>query len=710
MGPTCRNCRLLLFALLASLLALAVTAGFMGYRLLTPPAADPETLPTPPAAEPVIVAVDAYLPGASPEEVEQQVATPLEITFAGLPHLQTMQSQSSLGSASLRLRFDDGADSAAARQEVINRLQFPPPLPPGVTPLISMILPADEVFRYTLAGPEDAGGRPVYTLNDLRAVQEWVVQRAFLRVPRIANVEDRGGTVKRYEVHPDPDRLRRFGLSWKQLQSAIASTNHNFGGDFIIQGPVALNVRAVGLIGGGEDPMARVVGMHDPGRAAARLREEERKRIRDIRSIVLTTVNNRAILLEDVVEGGRLGENEQPGERGVVVGARRQGDVALRLRRDQGADGLDQERVEGVVFLRRGEDVEMALRDIRARVEELNAGGVLPPGVRLEPLMERGGRPEDGFWMRAEFPRNLAPDRLAENLRTVRRILGSQAEVAAVLTETDEPTAEAPLPGSGTVFVRLQPGGAGSRETGQLQRDVRDALSQKLPGVRLTFRTAPPDNFAEAFEAAPGEVMLKLFGRDLDRLQEVVARLDESLRRMPGVEDVRPVDGFGATRFACRVDLQKCKKWGVSADDVNTVLQAALDGKASTMIEGEKQFDIGVRWPPWQRGADLALPDLPLEVINNQLLPAAAPGPKPGNPVVGQPGLRLRDLVSPVGKDGAPDPQGQFVRAGFTAIYRENGQRCVAVHFRLRDTTLDKVRDAIAPLIPPSCRAEWVER
>jgi hypothetical protein len=78
--------------------------------------------------------------------------------------------------------------------------------------------------------------------------------------------------------------------------------------------------------------------------------------------------------------------------------------------------------------------------------------------------------------------------------------------------------------------------------------------------------------------------------------------------------------------------------------------------------------------------------------------------------VVGGPRLRLRDVVSPVGKDGAPDPQGQFVRPGVTAIYRENGRRCVAVHFRVCDTSLDKVRDAIAPRIPPSCRAEWVER
>jgi Cu/Ag efflux pump CusA len=698
-----RNRWLVLAALGVPCLALVTVAALLGYRFLA-------RLTGVTAPEPVVVEVVVPFPGASPEEVERQVTIPLEVALADMPHLQTLRSQSSFGMAAVRARFDDRVEYYAARQEVINRLTFLPPLPPGVTPMLGTLLPEHEVFRYTLAGPAGPGGRPVYTLSDLRAVQDSVQERAFRRVPRIADVQGRGGTVKRYEVHPDPDRLRQFGISWKQLQGAIANANQNVGGDFIIQGQAALNVRGVGLLGGGEDPMAQVVGMNDAGAAAARLREEERKRLREIRSIVIAAVNNRAILLEDVVEGGRLGENEQPGERGVVVGARRQGDVTLSMRPDKGVDGLDEERVEGVVFLRRGEDVETALRDVRARVEELNAGGVLLPGVRLEPLIERGGRPQDGFWLRAEFPRNVAPDRLAEGLRSVRLILGQQAEVAAVLTETDEPNAEAPLPGSGAVLVRLKPTGAGSRVTEQLQRDVTDELCRRLPGVRLTLTPGPPDNFAQAFEAAPGEVLLRLFGRDLDGLRGVVARVDEALRRMPGVEDVRPVDGFGATRLECRVDLQKCKKWGVSAEDVNTVLQAALDGRASVMIEGEQQLDIAVCWPHGQRRGDPAIPDLPLDVINNQLLPAAGPGANPGNPIVVGPRLRLRDLVSPVGRDGAPDPEGQFERAGFAAIYRENGQRCVAVHFRLRDTPLDKVRDTIAPLVPPSCRAEWVGR
>jgi RNA polymerase sigma factor (sigma-70 family) len=721
-----RNRRLLFAAFLVACLTVVPAAAIFGYRFLAGGSGTGGTTP-----EPVIVEVAAPFRGAAAEEVERQVAIPLEVGLAGLPRLQSLRSQSSFGMAVVRVRFDDRTDYVAAREEVIKRLQLLPPLPPGVTPVISAALPEHEVFRYTLAGPVDAAGRPVYTLNDLRVVQDWVVEREFRRVPRVADAEGRGGAVKRYEVHPDPERLRRFGISLNQLQGAVANANHNVGGDYLIQGDIALNVRGVGLFGGGEDPMSLVRGINDPGPAAARLRDEERKRIREIRSIVITTVNNRAVLVEDVVEGGRLVENEQPGERGVVVGARRQGDVALRRRGDEGADGLDQERVEGVVFLRRGEDAGTALRGIRAKVEELNAGGVLLPGLRLEPLLERGGRAEDGFWMRAEFPRNVAPGRLAEGLRTVRRVVGSQAEVAAVLTETDEPDAGAPRPGSGVVLVRLKPGGAGSRVTEQLQRNVAEELSRKLPDVRLTFSTSPPDNFAEAFEAAPGEVVLRLFGPDLDELQEAVARADKSLRGMEGVEDVRPVGGLGVTHLEFRVDPEKCKKRGVSADDVNTLLQAVLNSEASTMTGGEKQFDITVRWPKWRRSSEETILDIPVDIINNQVVlpsgPGVSPSPSPSgsgllppstkgslvdttNPFTNTPRRTLRDFVTPVGKDGAPNPQGQFERNGFTAIYRENGRRCVAVHFRLRTTSLDKVRDAITPQIPPSCHAEWVGR
>src|SRR5262245_7288029 len=177
-----------------------------------------------PDPAPAIIEVIAQFPGASAEEVERQVTIPLELALAGMPGLQSTRSKSLFGLAHLRNQFDYSRDFDQAKQDVINRLALVT-LPAGVAPQISPASPIGEILRYTLKCPQDAFGRPVYTLNDLKALQDTTVQREFLRVPRIAGVVSSGGTLKRYEVHPDPDRLRQYGISLQQLQTALGAAN-----------------------------------------------------------------------------------------------------------------------------------------------------------------------------------------------------------------------------------------------------------------------------------------------------------------------------------------------------------------------------------------------------------------------------------------------------------------------------------------------------
>src|SRR5260370_4450352 len=207
----------------------------------------------------------------------------------------------------------------AAKQEVTNRLvTINQPLPNGVTPGISPESPTGEIYRYILKVPKDPSGREIYTLNDLKALQDWVLEREFRTVPRIVDVTSFGGTVRRYEVQPDPDRLRRYGITLAQLQSALANSNATVGGDYVDQGQVALTVRSVGLFGGGTDPVNKVLGLALPRTAAPILRAEEYRRIRDIRRLVIASVNNQPVRVEDVVASGRI--SPRPiGEQGVVL-------------------------------------------------------------------------------------------------------------------------------------------------------------------------------------------------------------------------------------------------------------------------------------------------------------------------------------------------------------------------------------------------------
>jgi len=358
-----------------------------------------------PDPAPAIVEVIALYPGASAEEVERQVTIPLEVTFFGMPGLKKINSKSLFGLSDLKMTWHYGSDYTyqTGRQEVINRMAtISQPLPPNVTPAISPESPTGEIYRYVLKVPKDAAGREIYTLNDIKAMQDWVLEREFRTVPRIVDITSFGGTVRRYEVQPDPDRLRRYGITLGQLQTALSKSNATVGGDYLNQGQVAMTVRSVGLFGGGLDPVNKVLGLKNPSAAAFILRTEELRRIREIRGLVVASINNQPIRVEDLVEGGRLSPGQLPGEQGVVVSnltrLGRIGYWKADRERPSGSPlsianvGHDEDdRVTCIVLLRKGEDTLPALRDVKAKVVQMNdpATGRMLPGTEIETYYDR---------------------------------------------------------------------------------------------------------------------------------------------------------------------------------------------------------------------------------------------------------------------------------------------------------------------------------
>jgi cobalt-zinc-cadmium resistance protein CzcA len=381
----------LVVVLLAIALVLIGTFSFLNVNV--------EAYPDP---APAIVEVVAQFPGASAEEVERQVTIPLEVTFAGMPGLKSIRSQSLFGLCDLKMNWNYRYTYEQARQEVINRLAtLSQPLPSGVNPAISPESPTGEIYRYILKAPKDPSGHDLYALNDLKALQDWVLEREFRTVPRIVDVTSFGGTVRRYEVQPDPDRLRRYGVTLAQLQMALTNSNATVGGDYVNQGQVALTVRSVGLFGGGVDPVNKVLGLKSPRAAASVLRAEELRRTHDVRHLVIASVNNQPVRVEDVVEGGR-GSPGQAETQGVVVSHQtRLGRIGFwKADRDRPSGsplGLadvghdEDDNVQCIVLLRKNEDTLPALKDVKAKVQELNdpASGRMLPGVEIEPYYDR---------------------------------------------------------------------------------------------------------------------------------------------------------------------------------------------------------------------------------------------------------------------------------------------------------------------------------
>ena len=171
-----------------------------------------------------------------------------------------------------------------------------------------------------------------------------------------------------------------------------------------------------------------------------------------------------------------------------------------------------------------------------------------------------------------------------------------------------------------------------------------------------------------------------------------------------GIQNVGIFNIKGQTNLEFRIDLDKCQKFGVSAADVNNTLQSAIGGKAfsSILIEGERIFDISTRLPLQRRQSAADILDLPIDLVNNTVVQPSGPSYVPSasgggnvlpstsggkadtsNPITNTPRVRLRDVVSPVDADGAPDPKGSFERAGASTIYREQGNRMIAIKFSI---------------------------
>jgi cobalt-zinc-cadmium resistance protein CzcA len=192
---------------------------------------------------------------------------------------------------------------------------------------------------------------------------------------------------------------------------------------------------------------------------------------------------------------------------------------------------------------------------------------------------------------------------------------------------------------------------------------------------------------------------VKIVGPDLDQLELLATKVKNEMQTIRGMENVGIFHIRGQSHMEFRVDPEKCQRWGVMTADVNNVISSALGANPqNNMVEGEKLFPIAIRWPERLRNNESSILDIPVDITNNQVVLNQYPGtgggavavptakgfanPDPAvagtlvntaNPLSNSPRLRLRDLVSPVGEDGATYPGGQFERAGAQDIYREQG-------------------------------------
>src|SRR5450432_1738459 len=180
-------------------------------------------------------------PDHAAEEVERLVTLPLEHQMNGIPHMVVMRSISLYGLSDVILTFEDNTADYFARQIVFERIAqatLPTAVTPSLAPLFS---PSGLVYRYVLESPDRSP-------QELKTIEDWVVERAYRSVPGVADDSGFGGTTMQYHVLLDPVKLYNFHIPVVQVVNALSANNANNGGGFYSKGGQFNYVRGLGLL------------------------------------------------------------------------------------------------------------------------------------------------------------------------------------------------------------------------------------------------------------------------------------------------------------------------------------------------------------------------------------------------------------------------------------------------------------------------------
>ena len=269
--------------------------------------------------------------GRSAEEVERFVTTPIEIAMNSVQRKTSVRSTTMFGLSVIKIIFEDDVEDFFARQQVNNQLrnvQLPDAVEPEVQPPYG---PTGEIFRYILKSDKR-------DTRDLLTIQNWVIDRQIRSVPGVADLNVFGGQEKVYEISVDPNRLASYDITPMEVYDAVSKSNLDVGGDVINKNGQAYVVRGLGLL----------------------------QSIRDIDNIIVKYANGNPILVKHVA---KVAESSLP----------RVGQAGLN-----GNDDV----VEGIIVMRKGENPHEVLGRIKDKISELNTR-ILPSDVKMETFYDR---------------------------------------------------------------------------------------------------------------------------------------------------------------------------------------------------------------------------------------------------------------------------------------------------------------------------------
>jgi heavy metal efflux system protein len=283
-------------------------------------------------------------PGRSAEEIEKFITIPIEISMNPVQKKTSLRSTSVFGLSFVKLIFEDNVTYEEARIQV-NNLLANADLPQGIQPSVQPPTgPTGEIYRYSLRSS-------TRDVRELKTLQDWVVDRQLRSVPGVADVVSFGGETKAYEIQVDPGKLSNLGISPLDVYNAVTKSNINIGGDVINVNNQAYVVRGIGLLND----------------------------INEIKNIIIENVNGIPVLVKDVadVKLSNLPRLGHVGRTDAIVDS-------SGKRTTFNEDDV----VEAIVLMRKGENPSEVIKALKARIEKVN-DYVLPADTKIVPYYNR---------------------------------------------------------------------------------------------------------------------------------------------------------------------------------------------------------------------------------------------------------------------------------------------------------------------------------
>ncbi|HEY3128365.1 MAG TPA: CusA/CzcA family heavy metal efflux RND transporter [Acidobacteriota bacterium] len=302
-------------------------------------------------------------------------------------------------------------------------------------------------------------------------------------------------------------------------------------------------------------------------------------------------------------------------------------------------------------------------------------------GGEFMPKLEEGN-----LWVRATMPNTISFSYASQLADQMRRVFSKHPEVITVVSQLGRPD-------DGTdptsyfnceFFVPLKPREEwpGGTTKVELVRQLEAEL-KRIPGVDYNFSQTIQDNVEEAMSGVKGENSIKLFGEDLEKLESTAGQIARVMKDIPGVADLGIFGELGQPNLLIRADREQAARYGVLPGDVNGTVQAAVGGQAVTQVlDGERRFDVVVRFLPQYRDSLEAVANIPVTTPDGGKVPLK----------------QVAEVVK---------------QAGASFIYREDNARYLPVKFSVRGRDLkstiaeaeEKIKQQVS--LPAGYRYQW---